>query len=170
MLLKDFETKFKRQVYSLTFDKSLDTAIKVCKILYFDYERFERAESWGDCAVLMDAIKFCELSRTQNTDSKMIQELLNKIDAITPDTEDFGSYLGSYALNAANAVSETLEFLLAKDPLHVYHVGSYFTDSIDFKIHESNKGNIHQIQIDQHPMMIEAINFLLDSTKRNATP
>lgn len=87
-----------------------------------------------------------------------MKEILPKVDNITPNTEDFGN--ASYALNACSAVYETLEFLINKDQKHILNIGSYLTDTIDFKIQEDDE--LSEVQIDNHPMMIEARKFLIE--------
>ncbi|HYH16724.1 MAG TPA: DUF416 family protein, partial [Flavisolibacter sp.] len=100
----------------------------------------------------MDAIQFCEKAKQGVIDVNKVKTMLAKVEAITPDTEDFGDYLGSYALNAAASVYNTLQFILDKDQLHIYNIGTYLTDTVDFKVHE--KEELTDAQIDEHPMMI----------------
>ncbi|RYE38216.1 MAG: DUF416 family protein, partial [Sphingobacteriales bacterium] len=90
----------------------------------------------------------------------VLKAKLSDVASITPDTEDFGDYCGSYALNAASAVCETLELILEGNLEHVYNIGTYSTDTIDFKIHESE--DLTDEQIDRHPAMIEVRSFLLN--------
>lgn len=81
-----------------------------------------------------------------------------------PDMDDFGSNeLGSYALNASAAVCETLEFLLDNDPVHIQNVITHYTDTFDFKVQESK--TLIMEEIDKHPLMIKAREFLLSETK-----
>lgn len=163
MLYKDFISLFKQQVYSLSYDEGLNLAIAVCKRLYFDYEEFVSIENWGDKDLLMDAILLCEQTKIHVANNTQIEEMLSKVNAITPDTDDFGNYNGSYALNAAASVYETLQFILDRDILHIYNIGTYLTDTVDFKIDE--KEGLPDEQTDRHPMMIETRNFLIEQTK-----
>jgi uncharacterized protein YjaG (DUF416 family) len=164
MQLKKFDDLFKQQVYSLTIEEGLNLAVEVCKRLYFDYERFVSEENWGDKDLLMDAIQVCEQAKSHLVDRSIVEEMLTKVDVVTPDADEFGNYLGSYALNAATSVYETLQFIIDKDLLHVYNIGTYFTDTVDFKIDENMEEKTNEEQIDEHPMMVEARNFLLEKT------
>src|ERR1043165_4285067 len=136
MLYKDFVSLFKQQVYTLSFEEGLDLALVVCKRLYFDYENFVASEHWGDKDLLIDAIRLCEQVKTKKIEIARLEDMLSKVDAITPDTDDFGDYNSSYALNAAASVLETIQFIMDKDRLHIYNIGTYLTDTVDFKIHE----------------------------------
>jgi uncharacterized protein YjaG (DUF416 family) len=169
MQYKEFDALYKQQVYSLTYEQGLNLAVEVCKRLYFDYERFVSKENWGDKDLLMDAIQQCEQAKSQLVEKSIIEEMLSKVDAVTPDTEDFGNFLGSYALNAAASVYETLQYTIDKDLLHVYSIGTYLTDTVDFKIDDNQEEKISEEQIDEHPMMIEARNFLLEKTHGHRT-
>jgi uncharacterized protein YjaG (DUF416 family) len=151
MQFKEFDALYKRHVYSLTYEEGLNLAVEVCKRLYFDYERFVSEKNWGDKDLLMDAIQQCEQAKSQLVDKSKIEEILTKVDAVTPDTEDFGNYLGSYALNAAASVYETLQFIIDKDLLHVYNIGTYLTDTVDFKIDEKQEEKTSEEQIDERP-------------------
>jgi hypothetical protein len=82
---------------------------------------------------------------------------------VTPDTEDFGSELGSYALNASASVYEALEYLLDNDNKHIFAISTYYTDTIDFKIQEECE--LKEAEIDNHPLMVGARQFLLSATK-----
>jgi len=159
----DFVSLFKRQVYTLSFEEGLDLALMVCKRLYFDYETFVSSEHWGDNDLLMDAILLCEQSKANKIENSGLEKMLSKVDTITPDTEDFGYYNGSYALNAANSVSETLAFIIDKDLEHIFNIGTYLTDTVYFRIQE--KQSLPEEKIDEHPMMTEARNFLIEQTE-----
>ena len=160
MTYQDFQTIFKQQVDTLPYESLLDLALAVCKRLYFDYENFVMVEHWGDKDVLMDAIRLCDQAKTElNADS--IKKMLIQVVAVTPDTEDFGDLSGSYALNAAASVYDTLQFILDKEPVHIIAIGTYLTDTVDFKIQE--REHLTEEQIDEHPMMVEARDFMLKS-------
>src|SRR5260221_7251016 len=111
----------------------------------------------------MDGINICQQSMKNPIDIKQIEKILLKIDLITPDTGDFGDEIGSYALNAATAVSDALEFLIDKDQSRILNVVSYYTDTVDFKIQENKV--LTDDEKNKHPLMIEARAFLINKTK-----
>ena len=163
MLYGDFILLFKQQVYTLSFREGLELALLICKRLYLDYENFVSLEHWGDKDLLMSAIRLCEQAKTDKIENARLDEMLSRVDAIMPDTNEFGDYHGSFALNAAASVYETLQFVTDKDLQHIYNIGTYLTDTIDLKIHETE--SLPDEKIDGHPMMIAARNFLLEQTK-----
>jgi uncharacterized protein YjaG (DUF416 family) len=160
MRYEEFARSFKSQANSLPRDKQLSLAIAICKRLFFDYQKFSEQTNWGDPGLLLDAINLSEKSLSQKADSRSIMTFLTKISEITPDTEDFED--ASYALNACDAVYETLEFISDNNPEHIYNIGTYLTDTVDFKIQEDDQ--LTQDQIDRHPLMVEAREYLIRST------
>jgi len=88
----------------------------------------------------------------------------SKVEDITPHMDDFGDYDGSYALNACIAVFYTLQFYLDADPINTYYIGTALTDTVDFKIHESEE-ELSEDEIDEHPMMQEARMLLFEQTR-----
>ena len=157
MNFKEFNILFKSHVFAMTYQKQCELAILICKKLFPDYKDFYQVNNWGDPDILIDAIKLCELYTEQKVNSKALREIHSKINSITPDTEDFGN--ASYALNACAAISETLEFMTDMDQNHMLNIGTYLTDTIDFKIQEDDE--LTEEQINSHPMMIEARHFLV---------
>jgi hypothetical protein len=45
--------------------------------------------------------------------------------------------------------------------VHIIAIGTYLTDTVDFKIQE--REHLTEEQIDEHPMMVEARDFMLKS-------
>jgi len=138
----------------------------ICKKLYLDYKNFVEVNQWGDADLLMGTINICDSSIAQLPDIAKIKEFISKIDLITPHMDDFGTALGSYALNASASVYETLEFITDQDNTHIFNIGNYYTDTVDFKIQE--EGDLTELEIENHPLMIAAWNFILEQTKNNA--
>ena len=153
--MKEFTKIFQSHVTSLSFQKRFDLAISICEKLFSDYQDFSLKNEWGDPEILLDAIKLCKLYNINEASLHSLKEMLPKVENITPDTEDFEN--ASYALNACTAVSETLEFLINKNPSHIMNIGTYFTDTIYFKIQDSSS----ESELANHPMMVEAREFLM---------
>jgi uncharacterized protein YjaG (DUF416 family) len=164
MNYRDFIELLKQQTSTQQHESALRFSILICKTLYVDYKRFSEIENWGNADLLMDAINVCQQALQNSIDNSKIKELLPQIDSITPHMDDFGSDLGSYALNASAAVYETLQFILDNDNTHVYNIATYYTDSIDFKIQEEKE--LTEVEIEKHPLMVDAWNFVIEETKR----
>jgi uncharacterized protein YjaG (DUF416 family) len=164
MNYQEFTTILKSQTATQPYEPQLKFAVMICKKLYFEYQKFTEVFHWGDANVLKNAITVCEQAIEKPADVALIKTLLPKIDLITPDMDDFGSSeLGSYALNACTSVYETLQFIIDQDKTHIYNIATYYTDTIDFKIQEGKE--LTRVEIENHPQMIEAWNFVIDQTK-----
>ena len=164
MNYQDFTKTIQNQISLLTQKRQLELALKVCKELFFEYQRFSETFNCGDPDLLLDGINLSEKALISEIDSSKIRALMLKIDTVTPDMDDFGSSeLGSYALNASASVYETLEFLMDHDKIHIINIATYYTDTIDFKIQE--EAELTEEEIDNHPLMTKARHFLLAETK-----
>ena len=164
MNYQDFTKNIKNQISLLPQERCLDLAFKICKELFFEYQAFSEKYEWGNADFLLDGINLCDKALHGETDLANIRELMPKIDSVTPDMDDYNSdELASYALNAAASVYETLEFLIDNDKTHIFTIASYYTDTIDFKVQEDS--DLTEDEIDKHPLMIKARQFLLDETK-----
>jgi len=163
MNYQEFIDILKKQVLALTDKRKLEFALVVCKKLYFDYQKFYDIEKWGDPELLMDAIRMCEHRANTVADKAKYEAMKKRVETITPDTNDFGTCDGSYALNACASLLHTLDFILNNDPVEILSVGIAYYDTWDFKVQEDNA--LNEQQIDQHPLMIETKRFLLEQTK-----
>jgi hypothetical protein len=135
--------------------------LSICKKLFFEYEVFSKANSWGNPDALLDAINYLNNNDPNDYIIEEINDLLKAVEIVTPDTEDFDEC--SYALNASCAVIEVLEFVRDKNSDHVYNVSTMLTDTVDFKIQENSE--LTPKQVDQHSLMIETRNWLLNLTQ-----
>jgi uncharacterized protein len=161
MKYKEFVSKFKLQSCNLPKERQLSLTVWICKKLFFDYQEFADQNQWGDPDILLDAINLAEGSISKTADISKVNDLLAKIMEAAPDSEDFGN--ASYAINACSAVYETMEFLIDGNCEHIYNIGTCLTDTIDFKIQEEDE--LTEDQIDNHPLMMEARNYLIQSTR-----
>jgi uncharacterized protein len=164
MQYEEFITTFNKQVSSIDFTRQLALAIDICKKLYFDYAEFSDKFQWGNKDILMDAIKVLEESKTNDYNQIIIDQMLTRLESVTPDMDEFGSdESGSYALNACVAVMNALQFPGDGLPQHIYDIGICLTDTIDFRIQEPHI--LTEQEIDNHPLMIEARAYLIEKTK-----
>src|ERR1700685_678835 len=101
MTYMEYIRQFEKQTSALPYEKGLAMAILLCRKLLPDYQAFSAANGWGDPRVLEEGLKCCESAQAGVVDKKQIDPLFERLYAVTPDTEDFGDYDGSYGLNAA---------------------------------------------------------------------
>jgi hypothetical protein len=159
MNYQEIIAEFEGRVQCLSNRKQLEVGIAICKSLFFDYKHFFELCHWGNPDILLDAIHNSEDSLAGQTDISMVNHLAGEVARITPDTDDFGEYIGSYALNASLVVQETLQFILDSRVSHIIDSGALYLDTIDFRIHE--EVNIPGYDTTDHPLMAQARHFLI---------
>jgi uncharacterized protein DUF416 len=159
MTYQEFTSLFEPQVASIPYEKGLHLAITISKELFPDYQRFSERRAWGDPDLLTMGIELCERSLHKKINPEEIQALAAQVYAVAPDTADFGEWDGSYALNAATTVWDALNYVIDKDVSHLIVIGSYYTDTAYFKLHEM--GIKHEAEIDSDPLMQAARQKLL---------
>ena len=160
MTFQEFDRKFKKRVIRLPYKKQLDLAIDICKKLFADYREFSETNQWGDPELLLAAIDLIERSKFQRTDKKEISGMMEKLEEIIPDTDDFGA--ADCALNACSAIYYTLDFLISKDGEQIYFVGRCLYETVDSKIQEDDE--LTEAEIDRNGLMISTRNYLLQMT------
>jgi len=143
-----------------SYDRKYRLALEICQRLYPEYKSFAAKEKFGEADFLQKAIEFCEktlLSKEVNID--LLNDLIEKIETIIPDTEAFSGWDVSYALNASISVSELLKFTQDSSDKHISDICSLMIDNTDFKIAEEYE-NISDDGIFKHPKMIEIMKEL----------
>ncbi len=161
MTFQEFTNTFKKQLNKLSYERQHDLCLSICKKLFFDYQKFHEENDWGNPDILLDAINLIEQSRTEMLNATALSAILQKIDVITPDTEDFRE--ANYAVNASGVIYETIQFLLDRKTEHAYNVGTYLIDTVDAKVQDDY--DLSEDEIDQHPQMIDIKNYLLAETR-----
>jgi uncharacterized protein YjaG (DUF416 family) len=159
---RNFTALFKEQVSRLAYHRQLELAIAISVKLFPYYEAFVAHYKWGNPGLLMEAIKMCDPARVSPIDKLKFAEMAEQVEAITPHMDDYGDYIGSYALNACQAVYYSLQFLINNDYINIFYIGTSLTDTIDFKVQEDNE--LTEEQIDNHPEMIKVRNYLISVT------
>ncbi len=154
-----FINSFRKQVNTLSYEKGLAMNILLCQKLLPCYQNFYEKNQWGDPMILQEALHYCEIARTHDVSKGEIDPLFKKLYSVARDTEDFGDYDGSYALNAAAALLHALLYISGKDPKEPYAIGTLYTDTLDAKLHEMDIGD--ENDIDNHVLMQEARQLVL---------
>ena len=160
-----FFDKINNLVETASYETKFNLALDICKNLYPDYVSFATQHSFGDAALLQQAIDFCETSfLQQDSDNHATDEFIQKIESITPDSENFSSWDISYAANASQSVYELLMFLNDSHNQHISDICSLMIDTVDFKIAEANE-HLSDDGIFKHPMMLEAMKEIIEKLK-----
>jgi uncharacterized protein len=150
--------EFKNELYKrseeLDFEERRTLEIQICKRLFPYYKAFHNQSCFGNPDVLMDIIRFVESGDNQ---IKRIHMYLDALEEVTPDTEDFEEC--SYALNACEATRGLLLQIAepSQTELFIETAMAYF-DTMDAKVQE---GGLSEDEINKHPLMIDAKNFIL---------
>jgi uncharacterized protein len=110
-------------------------AAACCERLLPNYVLFVKSASWGDSTVLREALDYIWHTVTSgNIDRGHVEELLERCDAIVPDSEAFSSDFTSAAIDAGAAIMETLKTLLDDSIDHIIDTASFCRDTVDMFI------------------------------------
>lgn len=116
MNYKEFKDRVQYQINKLTDQKCIEFGLLICNRLLPEYQKFYALNNWGDTEKLKEAIKFCESIKSNKIiDQNILADLIKQVESIIPDTEDFGDYSSSYAINSSASVLELLEYFVDKD-------------------------------------------------------
>jgi uncharacterized protein YjaG (DUF416 family) len=146
---------------SLSDDRIVDFALNVCRRLLPDYNHFYDKYNWGNLELLKDVLNKIEERALTNDE---IKEFIVEVDKVIPDTEEFGDYSGSYALNASASVLELLEFLIDTNQEHIVSISTYSTDTIDFKLYEIDQ-SLSDTDLLHHPVLLQEQKRQLEFTR-----
>ncbi len=165
MNYKEFTEIIKFQINNLTDQKCIEFGLWICNRLLPEYQTFYDQNNWGDPDKLKEAIMFCESIKSNKiTDQNILADLIEQVELIIPDTENFGDFSGSYALNSSASVLELLEYFVDKDKSHIVNISEYMTDTIDFKIAEKNQ-SISNEEVDKHADILNEYKQQIELTK-----
>lgn len=107
-----------------------------CVHLYPNYENFVRAFGWGSPQVIKHAIDeiFLILKEDRLYSAQEFQDLIDAVDLVIPDTEDFSDIACSQALDAGVAILSTLEYIKSRELESVVNVAICARDTVDMFI------------------------------------
>jgi uncharacterized protein YjaG (DUF416 family) len=126
----------------LVFERMLPGLIAFSKDTGFDDSCYLQAKdaAWGAL-------------QNSTVDQKLNQACIGN----APDTEKFSHDLTSYALNAALAISDTLEFIVDHRPDHIAYVSTLATDSVHLYLSSLSQSVVsfplEDKKIAEHPLM-----------------
>lgn len=135
-----FREEIKKEMLSVSDKGRVLFAVLVCEKLYPNYMRFQDLNNWGDHNVLKESISIMHqyLFKPELFKTDEIKELIERIDLITPNTEEFTDITTSFALDACNSIYDTLNYLVDKDIEHVVDVATYARDTVDMFVQEKS--------------------------------
>lgn len=152
---KEYQENLKRNVNTISISKNLEFATEICQRLLPEYKNFEKKHNWGNSKLVAEGIEICSNYSLASTDQKKAKSLIEKLNSIVPDTEEFNYISSSLALNSACATIETLEYIIDFDSKHIFRVGNYMYDTLDFKVAENPKDSSERILSDEIEWQLE---------------
>lgn len=153
-----YRIEIREALKNLSTEKLILFAMLCCERLYPNYFLFSEETGWGDNTVLIEGIdKIVEFLQSNELNENQIKQIQNKIDSITPSTEDFSTILVSFALDACTSVYETLDFLLDPNIDKIVDVAIFARDTVDMFIQEKEMMDYtepeFEIKIENDPFM-----------------
>ena len=159
--LNQFNDLIIKKIQYATDFQRIKFGLDICLRLLPEYKIFNEKTKWGNIQILLESINYIEkYLETPLLDLEYINKLIISVESSTPDTEDFGDWEGSYALNAAGSILELLMYLKDNDPKHIISISTFMTDTIDFKVQQENV-SISEEEIDNHPLIISEFEYQL---------
>lgn len=167
-----YREEIKQDLVRLEDMKPLLFAALICERLYPNYLYFHSVFNWGDPGVLREAIKiiFQSVIKKDLFEKEEILAMIEAVELITPDTNEFQEIYASFALDACTAVSSTLNYIIDQELEHIVDVAIYARDTVDMFIQE--RDDIHlftinsEIRISSDPLMIHEKTRQKDSIER----
>lgn len=158
-----FEQNIQHKLMPLSNEKKLLFALLVCEKLYPSYLFFQRRCDWGDSNVLLGAIEVMYQSLFDSSlfGDREIEQYMNSVDMVTPDTEDFLDSSVSLALDACTAVYSSLNFMLDHDIEHIVAVAVYARDTVYMSIVNRDELDMNlkgmDARVSSDPLMVKEI-------------
>jgi uncharacterized protein YjaG (DUF416 family) len=142
--------------------KQVAFAAAVAQRLVQNYEAFSRQCQWGSTEPLLQGLaELWAFVRGNRCSPRRVEDLRSRIAAVTPHPGDFDSVYGSAALDAANAVRESLQCAIHPDPKRVAEVASFARDTVDMFIQVRDQMEFGQPNYEAlilaHPLMVREL-------------
>jgi uncharacterized protein YjaG (DUF416 family) len=133
-----FREEIKSSLSTISSKGHVLFAVLICERLYPNYVAFQKTFNWGNHEVLQEAIALLRqyLIKEDLFEESEIEEIIERVDTITPHTEKFPGIITSFALDACTSVYSTLSYLLDKNVDNIADVASYARDTVDMYIQE----------------------------------
>ena len=158
----------KKEAVLLSHKERVVLCLICCARLSPLYSKFSSVEGWGDEFVLSQSRQtakswLCEVDVD-------IDGLSEQLSEVIPDTEDFGSALGSFALNASVAHASLLEQIKNDESAAVLEVLQVCYDTLDCYVQallgSSCHGDVSEQDIENHAVITNEINWQLNLFKQ----
>lgn len=153
----NFIDKIEPLIEKAAAETKFQLGLEICKKLYPDFAAFSEKQSFGDTALLSETIESCEKwFKEKSAPKEQIEDVISKLESITPDGEKYNNWEASYAANACEAVIHLLKYLLTFSDKHISEICSLMIDTTDFKIAAENE-HLSDDGIFKHPEMLKVM-------------
>jgi len=164
----NYKQKRRTECEALSHRERVAVCLLHCKRLAPFYDCFSKGESWGSPMLLQEARNVA--ARWLRGEQFNATSLSSQLEKVTPDTEDFGSAAGSYALSAATSHIYLTELIARNDLDLILYVLQNCYDIVDFIVRDildpEDKLTITEEQIQNHPLMREEIHWQFAAIER----
>src|ERR1700744_5772778 len=112
--MDEFKEDIEKGLLSLTYEAKILFSVLTSEKLYPNYVAFEARSDWGNSEILKEAtsLVYYYLINRNSTSISDFDDIITRIDLITPDTEDFSDLTTSFALDACTALISTIKFII----------------------------------------------------------
>lgn len=133
-----YRTDISNLLRLLSFEKRVAFGALICEKLYPNYNHFSDVTSFGNPDILQNAISiiFQSIYRNDLFSDEDLQNVIDEIESITPNTEDFDTILVSFALDACTSILSTLYFIQNGEVENIIDTATYARDTVDMYIQE----------------------------------
>jgi len=150
--------RLKKRLIQFDSKRQLAFAAACCERLLPNYLVFNEESGWGDITTLRNALdQVWAFLEGQGPSSQEIEDIAASCDAVTPDSEDFGSVYADLAQDACLAISNLLSYLFEGGVEKVVYAVTYATDSVDLYVQEAGDMDPNDPELEQkiltHPLM-----------------
>ncbi len=130
-----------------------------------NYIVFNKKENWGNPNLLNETIDLLEKIIVSQSDfDKETNDIKEKLEKVTPDTDDFVGFLTSLALDACATLLEGLAFLKDKDNAHIQDICNSSLDLVQMYIEYMDNADFDDYCFNDQ-LFIEELNFQLNLVK-----
>lgn len=131
------EDVLRARLAPLSRTQRLAFALSCCERLLPNYVVFHSAEEWGSPDALRRVLMQCwDIAAGANLDDQDLSELAAGLEEVIPNSEDFGSTLGSAAMDAGGALERVLNFLDDGEMQALVDVASLSVDTVEMYLQE----------------------------------
>ena len=152
------EQKLQEKLCVVPIGGQLIFALSCAERMLPNYQRFVQESDFGDVSVLRCALNLgWDWLSGKSIDLGLAEKCREDSENQAPNTEDFSTILVSSALDAANAASIVVDFLLTSNLERVVELATYARDSVDMFVQELEKMQPNARNLEEkiwlHPLM-----------------